>query len=356
MSSLPKIRRMGALNCAGQGVVVEGPVPPIQRGEVMVRVRASLVSPGTEFSGVRGVREALAAGQPKSFEPRPFGYQNAGDVIAVGKGVKRWKEGDRVACMGKGAGHTDIAVVPQNLCFRLPEAVSYEQGAFNHLAATALHAVRRVDGRLGEYLLIAGMGMVGQLSAQVARLAGHAVMGWDREAWRLKLAARCGLDAGVRVGEEDVQAAAVTFTQGHGFDAAILAFGGQADEALNQIISVMRQTRDGHRWGRVVFVGGATATVRGGAGLGNLDICGSARTGAGYHDHPWELGEVEYPPVFMRWTTQTNQELVMRLIASGRLKVKPLISHRIPLAEIHRAVDLHLNRPGTTMGTVLLMD
>ena len=61
----------------------------------------------------------------------------------------------------------DVAVVPHNLVFALPDALSYEQGAYAMLLATALQAVRRGDVELGSHVVVAGLGLVGQLTARL---------------------------------------------------------------------------------------------------------------------------------------------------------------------------------------------
>jgi threonine dehydrogenase-like Zn-dependent dehydrogenase len=347
MSKIPQRRRVGALDATGHALVIKAPVPKPKTGQVLVRVRASLVSPGTELSGAKRAR---AEGQTDPGTPRPFGYQNAGDVIALGRGVKQFKVGDRVACMGGGyALHADYSAVPQNLCAVLPPELDYEHGAYGHLAMTALHAIRRARIQLGDYVLIVGLGIVGQVAGQLAKLSGAYVMGWDLTAGRRRIARRCGFDSTTGPGEDDL-------TGGAGFDHAVIAFGGQGDEAQQAVTQVMKLTPDGHREGNIVLVGGVTTTCNWAAGLGNLNFLSSARTGPGYHDEPWEHGGCAYPPVWMRWTTRTNMDLVMRLMAEKRLRIDPLTTHRLGLAKIDDAVTAHIERPSKTLGTVLLMD
>ena len=138
---MPQVRHVGALDAAGHALVITQPMPPLRRGTVRVEVHASLISPGTELGGVAQARRSSSA---TAGDARPFGYQNAGVVLKCGPGAEEFKPGDRVACMGAGyAQHADFAVVPIKLCARLPDNVSFEEGAFAHLAMTALHAVRR---------------------------------------------------------------------------------------------------------------------------------------------------------------------------------------------------------------------
>ncbi len=189
----------------GNGTIglVEEDVPPLQAGTVRVAVKASLVSPGTELGGWRELARQRETPTPGA-TPRPFGYSNAGLVAAVGEGVMEFRPGDRVACIGAGfAQHTTLAVVPHHLCVRLPERVSYAQGAYAMLAATALQAVRRGEPELGEFWSVVGLGLVGQLTARLLQLAGGYVIGWDTIPFRTETARRGGIDAVTVPGVED---------------------------------------------------------------------------------------------------------------------------------------------------------
>ena len=346
-------RQIGALDGTGHGCVIAQEIPPLKQGVVLVKVHASLISAGTELSGAKVNRRKPDA---EPGEPRPFGYQNAGEVLEVGEGVTDFGPGDRVACMGGGcAQHANYAVVPKNLCARLPDDVSYEEGAFGHLAVTALNAIRRGGTELGEYLLVVGLGVVGQIAAQLGQLGGMVVMGWDMFPFRCEVAGKCGIGDTTVVGKEDEAEKAKAFTRGAGFDMAVMAFGGDGTKALESVKSVMKITPDTHRMGRICLVGGLKTECRWGSGLGNLDLRACSRTGPGYHDEPWEHGEYEYPPVFMRWNTRTNMDYALRLMSEGKLDVKSLITHRVPLAKIDEAVAAHVEEPNATIGTVLLM-
>ncbi|PIY45635.1 MAG: hypothetical protein COZ06_19115 [Armatimonadetes bacterium CG_4_10_14_3_um_filter_66_18] len=343
------IRKYAALDGAGQIVVCEEECPEPKPGQLLVKVRASLVSPGTELGGVKQRREN--PGEPGT--PRMFGYQNAGEVIGLGEGCEEIARGRRVACMGGGyAPHASYGCCPRNLCTLIPEGVSYEQAAFNHLAATSLQAVRRAQPELGEYFVVLGLGLVGQMAAQLLRLSGARVMGWDRIPLRLDIAAKTGTHRPVNVAEEDVKTVAKEFTRGWGVDGGIIAFGGEASEAFKALVGVMKVSPDGHEMGRISIVGGAQVTATWAAGLGNLDIRSSARTGPGYHDEDWEHGK-DYPPVFMQWNTKRNLEECLRLIQEGRLDVCSLITDEVPLEEAPAACDKLIEHPDQAMGVIL---
>jgi len=342
------MRRVAAIDGKGQFHVITEPVPEPKRGEVLVQVAASLVSPGTELGGIPARRK-----NPSDRPPQPFGYQNAGVVLRVGEGVARFKPGDRVATMGGGyAFHASHTIAPVNLAVPIPEGVSFEEAAFCHLAATALHAVRRAEPQFGENFAVSGLGLVGALSVAFAKLSGTHVVGLDRFPKRLAAALEMGADAVFNVAEGDVVRRVTEFCRGYGLDAGIIAFGGDATEAIQQLYEMMRPAPDTHRWGRIVAVGGARATVELAAGLGNVDIRSSARPGPGYHDDAWEHG-ADYPPVFVPWTTQRNLEESLRAMAEGRLRVRPLVTDVFPLDEAPAACEKLLASPAEALGVIL---
>ena len=342
-------RRIAAIDGGGQGVCLEREVPDLESGQVLVRVAASLISPGTELGGVRAMRENPDLGK----DPRPFGYTNAGAVERVGEGVEQFEPGQGVACMGGGyALHSDWACVPQNLCVAIPEGVSFAEAAVVHLAATGLHAVRRTAPLYGENGMVMGLGLVGQLSAQFAQLSGCHILGVDRLGLRLEIAQRIGLAGVVDATELEPVAEADKFTGSYGMDFGIIAFGGEASEAFETIYQSLKQAPDTHRMGRIILVGGAKVTHGFGSALGNVDVRSAARTGPGYHDEAYERGN-DYPQVFVDWPTRRNLSESLRAIAEGKLQVEPLYTHEFPLDEIGAAVDVLVEHPDQALGVII---
>lgn len=343
------LRKVAAKDGAGRIVVIEEPIPQPRPGQVLVEVRASFVSPGTELGAVARIRE-----NPGSAPPRPFGYSNSGVVIGQGEGCEDIPTGTRVACMGGGyALHATHACVPRNLAVPMPDAVHFEDASAIHLVATALNAVRRAELTLGEFVTVVGLGPVGQFSCQWARLAGCHTLALDRLPMRLSVAEKTGVSRSVNVGEEDPVEASRDFTRGYGMDAGIVAFGGDGTGAFKTLVAMMKRAPDTHQMGRITIVGGAKIEHVFASGLGNLDVRSAARTGPGYHDEAWEHGR-DYPPVFMQWTTGRNLEECLEFMASGGLLVEPLITHRVGLSDAPDACEDLIQRPNNALGVVLL--
>src|SRR5688572_10061561 len=171
----------------GRPFVGEVPVPALQRGRVLVRTVASLISAGTERAAVElvskglvqearerpdlvkavvakvkseGLLNTVAAVRDKMVASQALGYSAAGIVTAVAEDVSEFHVGDRVACAGVGfASHAEVLSVPKNLCVHLPERVSFEDGAYGTLGAIALQGVRLAEPTLGESVVVIGLGL-----------------------------------------------------------------------------------------------------------------------------------------------------------------------------------------------------
>ena len=247
-------------------------------------------------------------------------------------------------------GHVSYAVIPINLAVPLPDEVSYEEGCFLALAATALQGVRRTDVKLGEYGTVLGLGIVGNLAAQLFHIDGARVLGLEGMKLRLDIAAKCGIRTVDIAG--DSEAAVKAWAAPYGLDFSLIAFGGDARKAFDSVHRCMKVSADGHEMGRVTLLGGCSIEFKGGAWSGNLDIRASSRTGAGYHDKAWELG-AEYPAVFVQFTSQRNARELARLIAEKRLLVRPLITGEMPMARAAEAYEALMTYPERYMGIIL---
>lgn len=348
---MDEVRQVVTADGAGRIDLVEEPISSPGAGEVVVEVEASLITPG---SGAYHVGRRRTDPDP-DFEPEPQGYQAAGRVVELGPDVDALAIGDRVACMGTGyASHADYDVVPQNLCVPLPDDVTAEAGAFNHLAATGLHAIRRGDVRIGEEVALVGLGLVGLLTGQLAQIAGARVAGIELLDSRLDYADRLGFEHVIRGDSAPVESVR-SATDGRGIDCGFLTFGGEASEAFDDLVAMMRRAPDGHQYGRIVIVGAVRLEYDFPTRLGNVDVRPSSRPGPGYHDPAWERG-ADYPDTVrgdIEWTTRRNIAACLRLIADGRLDVDSLITHRFPLAEAERGYEALIEDTSDALGVIL---
>src|SRR6267143_4461999 len=207
----------------GEATVIEVPVPITQPGRVLVRTSASLISAGTERAltelgqksllgkarerpeligkvwekvKTEGISQALEGVRDKLDKSHAVGYSAAGVIIECAKDVTDFRPGDRVACAGTDyASHAEIISVPKNLCVRLPDGLSFEEGAFGTLGAIALQGVRLAEPTLGESVVVIGLGLIGQLTLQLLKANGCRVFGLDLDASRVGLALELGAEA-----------------------------------------------------------------------------------------------------------------------------------------------------------------
>ena len=340
--------------CAAAVITYDGKVecrnidmPELKDNEVLVKVHASLISPGTEMN-VAKIRRETPAAEGEDFY---FGYSSAGEIIDVKGDVKDLKVGMRVACMGGGAKHAAYNCVPVNLVVPIPDNVTYEEATFASLAATSMQGFRRAEPVLGEYGIVLGLGIVGNLAAQICQIAGTRVLCWEALRSRRAIAKKCGLTA-IDFRKVDAVEESKKFAAPYGVDFAIMAFGGNADAAWDSVLKSMKVSADGHQMGRVSVVGGCKFTFGGAAWSGNVDVRAASRTGAGYHDPAWEYGK-DYPDVFVQFTSQRNARELIALIAEKRLKVLPLVTHRMSVNDVTAASELLINHPDKAMGIIL---
>ncbi|MBM3496967.1 MAG: zinc-binding dehydrogenase, partial [Armatimonadetes bacterium] len=179
--------------------VEEFELRPPGPGEALIRVRHSLISPGSEL-------RCLAGQQPDAI-PFPYipGYAMAGEVIECGPDADL-AQGDRVYLNGTtdgGAlslmwgGHASHAIAPASACIRLPDGVSTLEAGLTHLAAIAYHGCRLASPTGAERVAVIGLGVLGQLCARMYELAGCRVVACDVSERRVALARSLGVVAQV---------------------------------------------------------------------------------------------------------------------------------------------------------------
>ncbi len=279
-----------------------------------------------------GLSTTLEAVKSKLDQPLALGYCNVGEIAELGRGVEGLAVGDRVVSNGK---HAEIVCVPKNLCAKIPDGVSDEAASFTVLAAIGLQGIRLVQPTMGECVVVTGLGLIGLLTVQMLRAQGCRVLGIDLDPARLELARQFGAETVSPGAGEDVLAAAQAFSRGRGVDAVIITASTKSNEPVRQAAQMCRQR------GRIVLVGVVGLELsRADFYEKELTFQVSCSYGPGRYDPSYEEGGNDYPLGFVRWTEQRNFEAVLDLMASGRLDVTPLISHRFSLERAVEAYDL----------------
>jgi polar amino acid transport system substrate-binding protein len=264
-----------------------------------------------------------------------LGYSAAGVVAAVAEDVTEFQVGDRVACAGVGfASHAEVLSVPKNLCVHLPEAVSFESGAYGTLGAIALQGVRLAEPTLGESVVVIGLGLVGQLTVQLLKANGCRVFGLDLDPSRVALALELGADKAI-VSNDEAAKEIETWTRGYGADAVLITAATDSNQPIELAARVSRLK------GRVIVVGMTGMDIpRAPFFSRELKLIISMSYGPGRYDPEYEERGQDYPFGYVRWTEKRNIESFLALIGEGRVNVERLTTHRFPIAEADRAYQL----------------
>ena len=346
----------------GRPFVGEVPVPALQRGRVLVRTVASLISAGTERAAVElvskglvqearerpdlvkavvakvkseGLLNTFTAVRDKMAASQALGYSAAGIVTAVAEDVTEFQIGDRVACAGVGfASHAEVLSVPKNLCVHLPAQVSFEEGAYGTLGAIALQGVRLAEPTLGESVVVIGLGLVGQLTVQLLKANGCRVFGLDLDPARVSLARDLGADH-AEVSSPDAANSIHTWTKGRGADAVLITAATDSNQPVELAAKISRLK------GRVIVVGMTGLDIpRAPFFSRELKLMISMSYGPGRYDPEYEERGHDYPIGYVRWTEKRNIESFLELIGDKRVNVDRLTTHRFSIEAAERAYQL----------------
>jgi predicted dehydrogenase/threonine dehydrogenase-like Zn-dependent dehydrogenase len=333
---------------SGESQLVELPIPQVEPGYVLIQTHRSLISLGTERMLVEfskgslltkarqqpervkqvidkiktdGLKSTLNSVFSKLDEPMPLGYCNAGTVLAVGEGILDLKPGDRVASNGP---HAEVVCVLRNLVAKIPDNVTFDEAAFTVIGSIGLQGVRLAMPTLGETIVIIGLGLVGQITAQLARTNGCKVIGIDVDPHKAALLNTFSC-TGLAVSKEtDTIAAVLELTNGIGADAVLITASAKDDSIVSQAARMCRKR------GRIVLVGVVDLHLdRTEFYQKELSFQVSCSYGPGRYDSHYEEKGIDYPLPFVRWTENRNFETILSCIALKQLDVKSLISETV---------------------------
>jgi predicted dehydrogenase/threonine dehydrogenase-like Zn-dependent dehydrogenase len=350
---------------SGELALLEVPMPAARPGGVVVRTEFSLISTGTEMMKInesklsllgkararpdqvkkvmhsvsqQGLRATYRKVSDRLDSYTPLGYSLCGEIVEVGAGMEHLAVGQRVACAGNSyALHAEYNWVPRNLCVPVPEGVAAEHAAFTTVGAIAMQGYRQSEARLGETACVIGLGLVGQLLAQILRAAGVNVVGLDPSPQRCQLAERMGAatcrppDPGSRGPVLETLAA---LTDGAGADHVFLTAGGDTNEPVELAAELARDRA------RVVDIGKVRLDLPWTEYYAKeLDVRFSRSYGPGRYDSSYEEGGVDYPIGYVRWTEQRNLACFLDLLAEGRVDLEPLVSAVLPFEDAVSAYE-----------------
>jgi len=327
----------------------EIPRPKLEASEVLVKTRATVVC-GTDLHIYRGLFRGLKP-------PRVLGHEFSGEVVATGNSVTKTRVGDRVTvdpvlscgeCRFCRTGHTilcergdlvnvigfmrdgayaEYVSVPEENAYPMPSSLTYEKGAFVNTLACPLYALRRVGVRKGDFVVVLGSGAAGLFFVQLAKLMGAGtVVSTDLSPSKLELATRLGADAGINVQEKDPVEEVMNMTSGRGADIVIEAVG--AAQTAQQVVPLAAKQ------GKVIIFGVFETPV---------------------NEIPFEDVRAKDLEIYgiAGYATPIYPEAIS-LLASSKLEVEAMITHRFRLEEVPTAFH-QINRRIKPFGKALVV-
>jgi predicted dehydrogenase len=357
----------------GEMMVGEVPDPTAAPYHVLIHPLYSLISSGTETASihqegvlkevadnpshirkvldvmkVNGPVRTLAEVRAKFSEYAVLGYSGAGVVIGRHPTVRDLNIGDRVAYGGEGTGHGEVIATGRNLVARVPDAVPFDQACFATLGSIALNAVRIANIGLGDRVAVIGLGLVGQLVAQLARLQGGVVIAMDLKPERAALAAELGARHAIAGGTRE---SVMAVTDGIGADCVIIAAAAKSSGPCQLALQICRDR------GRMVVVGAVDMSFPwNDMYLKEIQLNMSRAYGPGSYDSAYEKQGRDYPLPYIRWTENRNMEEFLRLAAGGEVRLSPLVTHTYRLEEAPKAYQTILDPASNSLAVLLQYD
>jgi len=306
-------------------------VPRIGREEILVKMKVCGVC-GTDLEKLQGMRVT----------PPVLGHEVAGDIEEVGPGVNDYSRGDRVAvhhhvpcgnchyCV-----HGDETMCPdfpksnldpcgfaerfrvpevnvsEGAVFRIPDSMNYEEAAFAEPTGCCIRGLNRLGVQRGESFLVIGAGPAGLTHIQLLRsLGAHQIFATDLVESRLEWARKFGADATFNAAKTDLKKTILDATGGRGVDKAIVASG-----STKAIEASLRLVRKG---GKILLFGIPPQ--------GSLLTCDASDI---------FIREIRLIPSYS--TTENEMKSALEVIASKRVQLAGMITHRFQLLEITEA-------------------
>lgn len=305
----------------------------LKKDELLIRVKACGVC-GTDIHIYNG-EEGSAPVKP----PIVLGHEYSGEVVELGDEVTGFSKGDRVAVdpnmfcgkcsycrsgkshlcnkltalgVNRDGGFEEYCIVPVSQAYKFPQHITYEEAAMIEPLACCLHGVDLAGINAGQSVAIIGGGAIGLLMLQLVRLRGASFIALSEPVEkRRNLALNLGADIVVNPREENIEQVIKSYCE-DGVDVVIECVGKTA--AMKQGLQVVK------RGGTVLFFS-------------------VAKVGAALSIEPLEIFKKELT-IKGSFINPATHDRALALISSGRVDVKPLITHRFNLEDIDKAIKM----------------
>jgi 2-desacetyl-2-hydroxyethyl bacteriochlorophyllide A dehydrogenase len=334
----------------GEVEIREFPERELAGNEIRLRTLYSGISAGTEMSQYRGTNPYLkkrwdptrrlfvqSAEPSQAYPLSGVGYEEVGEVVETGPDVRSVRTGDLIYGIW---GHRTTHIVPEEYAARriLPQGLEPILGIFSHIGPIALNGIHDAQILIGETVAVFGLGVPGQIVAQLAAKSGARVFGVDLIDRRLAMAQNLGaLEAALNPRDGSPAEIIKQLTGGLGADVSIEASGFPA--ALNEAIRATAYSS------RVVALG-----------FFQGEACGLF-LGEEFHHNRIDLVCSQIsgsaPHISHRWNRERLVRTIMDLQTNGALNLRPLITQVFPFEQAAQAYHLLDEHPEDTLQVVL---
>lgn len=311
------------------------PVKELEPQQVLVQTSKTLISTGTETICYGRLFDPGTHWDNWVKYPFATGYSLVGHVVAAGNEGKDFKEGDRVAIR---ASHQRYVITTQTDLYRIPQEVSDEEATWFGLANIAQNGVRRAEHKLGDTVVVVGLGLLGQLVTQYARLLGaRQVIAIDPAQNRLKMASAHGATTTLAMTAEAAYDEVMRLTGGVGAEVVYEITG-----AAPVFPAALRLPR---RFGCVLLLGDA-----GRPASQHLapDVVLKGLRVVGAHDGNPPAISTDHAP----WSHQKMADLFFSYLGRGDMRVSDLITHRYAPHQAAEAYNMLMERRADAMGVI----
>lgn len=320
--------------------------PEISEDEVLIKIKAA---------GICGTDIHIFYDEYPYWPPVILGHEFSGVIEKTGKNIKSFKVGDRVtsephqkACgyckycrlglihlcpekrspgWGIDGAMTSYIKLPEKLFHKIPDSVSFIEGAVIEPASTVTHAVIE-RGRIKpeDFTVVIGPGPIGLIAAQVARAAGaKKVIVCGRSDYRLAIANELGFET-VNVKNSDLKEFILSKTDNLGADMAIDCSG--SEDGINTAIDVLSK---------------------------NGKLCAMGMSGKEYMNIKWNSAIFKELDIYTSLSsTYTSWGYVISMLEESKIDLLKIISHKFPLSQYREALKLAIDKKG--LKVVLIPD
>ncbi len=310
--------------------VREVDLPAPAANQILVETEVSAVSPGTELAVYTGTHQWLKDPKLPDWKfPFRSGYSAAGTILAAGSAVSGWKAGDRVSYPGNHASAELLTLGHERgRLWKLPPGLEADKAALACIARYGLGASIRAGITLGRSAAVLGLGIIGQFSLRCLLAAGASpVIGIDSVRMRRQAALAAGAAHVLDAAAADLRVQLDALLGWRGVEIVADATG--VPDAIPVAMALACDA------GQVVVVGSPRGRAKDVNFYDDLHRRYIEVTGA----HGNMLFEPAHTRLAGNWDINKAQNWLLAALASGRLSLDGLVTHRIKPAELGSAYE-----------------